>query len=79
MKNIFGINVGGQKVSTSGVADQINDSVIYGGADVSGIIRYILLGLLIFGTIGITYYLLLERKKKIGLQKSEEKFWMNIK
>jgi PiT family inorganic phosphate transporter len=79
MKNIFGINVGGQKVSTSGVADQINDSVIYGGADVSGIIRYILLGLLIFGTIGISYYLLLERKKKIDLQKSEEKFLRNIK
>ena len=79
MNNIFGINVGGQKVSTSGVADQINDSVIYGGADVSGIIRYILLGLLIFGTIGISYYLLLERKKKIDLQKSEEKFLRDIK
>lgn len=79
MKNIFGINVGGKKVSTSGVADQINDPVIYGGADVSGIIRYILLGLLIFGTIGISYYLLLERKKKIDLQKSEEKFRRNIK
>jgi len=79
MKNIFGINVGGKKVSTSGVADQINDPVIYGGADVSGIIRYILLGLLIFGTIGISYYLLLERKKKIDLQKSEEKFLRNIK
>lgn len=64
MKNIFGINVGGKKVSTSGMADQINDSVIYRGADVSGIIKYILLGLLIFGTIGITCYLLLERKKK---------------
>jgi len=79
MKNIFSINVGGKKVSTSGVADQINDSVIYGGAYVSGIIKYVLLGFLIFGTIGISYYLLLERKKKIGFQKSEEKFLRNIK
>ncbi|MCX6253505.1 MAG: inorganic phosphate transporter [Bacteroidia bacterium] len=79
MKNMFGINVGGKKVPSIGTVDQINNSAIYGGADVSGIIKYILLGLLIFGSIGISYYLLLERKKKIGLQKSEEKFWMNIK
>jgi PiT family inorganic phosphate transporter len=79
MKNIFGINVGSNKVSTTNTADQINNAAVYGGADISGIIRYILLGLLIFGTIGISYYLLLERKKKRGLQKSEEKFWMNMK
>lgn len=79
MKNIFSIDVGGKKVSSGNVGEQISNSVIYGGADVSAIIKYLLLGLLIFGTIGITYYLLLERKKRIGFQKSEEKFWMNMK
>jgi phosphate/sulfate permease len=79
VKNIFSINVGGKKVSSVNAADQFNNSAMYGGAEVSGIIKYLLLGLLIFGTIGVSYYLLLERKKKIGLQKSEEKFWMNMK
>ena len=79
MKNIFSINIGRKPVSPADAAGQVSNPSIYGGTDVSGIIKYILLGLLIFGTIGIFYYLLLERKKKIGLQKSEEKFWMNIK
>jgi PiT family inorganic phosphate transporter len=79
MKNIFSINVGGKKILSETTGEQISNSVIYGGADVSAIIKYLLLGLLIFGAIGITYYLLLERKKRIGLQKSEEKFWMNMK
>lgn len=78
MKNIFGLDVGskiGLEVSST---EQLNN-VISGSSDVSGIFKYLILGLVIFGTLGIGYYLLLERKKKIGLQKSEEKFWMNIK
>ena len=78
MKNIFSINVGSKVGLAVSPAGQISKSMS-GGADVSGIIKYLLLGLLIFGSLGITYYLLLERKKKIGLQKSEEKFWMNMK
>ena len=78
MKNIFGINVGSRTDMFIYPAGQITNS-IESGADVSLIIRYLLLALLIFGTIGISSYLLLERKKKIGLQKSEEKFWMNMK
>jgi inorganic phosphate transporter, PiT family len=77
MKNIFGINVG-SKYSALNPSEQINKA-IEGSDDVSGIIKYVLLGILIFGAIGIAYYLLLERKKKIGLQKSEEKFWLNMK
>jgi PiT family inorganic phosphate transporter len=78
MKNIFSINVG-SKVDLS-----VNNAILIsnnmtGGSDMSEIIKYLLLGLLIFGIAGISYYLLLERKKKIGLQKSEEKFWMNMK
>jgi len=75
MKNIFGINVGskaGIPISTIS-SDQ---SMI---TDVSGIFKYILLGILIFGTIGTLYFLLLERKRRKDLRKSEERFWMNMK
>jgi phosphate/sulfate permease len=78
VKNIFSINVGSKAGDVINSAAQISNNVA-AGPDVSGIIRYLLLGLLIFGTIGISLYLILERKKKIGLQKSEEKFWMNMK
>jgi inorganic phosphate transporter, PiT family len=78
MKNIFGINVGSKATLDLTPEDQISNSMV-GGSDMSGIVKYLLLGCLIFGAIGLTYYLLLERKKRIGLQKSEEKFWMNMK
>lgn len=78
MKNIFSIDVGSKASHLTTPAIQITGN-ISDGSDLSGIIKYILLGLFIFGTIGISYYLLLERKKKRGLQRSEEKFWTNIK
>jgi PiT family inorganic phosphate transporter len=77
MKNIFSLDVGSKAGLAVVSSEQVSKSMSEG--DLSSIIRYLLLGLLIFGTIGITYYLLLQRKKKIGLQKSEEKFWMNMK
>jgi len=77
MKNIFGLNVG-SKVSESGETSQ-QISMIYGQSDVSGIIKYLLLGLFIFGTIGIIFYILLENKKRREMQRSEEKFWKNMK
>jgi inorganic phosphate transporter, PiT family len=79
IKNIFSIEVGGKKISSVNPGQLAGNSVIYGGANVSDIIKYILLGILIFGAVGITYYLILERKKKSELRKSEEKFWMNMK
>ena len=79
MKNIFGINVGSKFSEYSDTISQTGNSQIYGGTDVSGIIRYFLLGLLIFGTAGIAYYLLLERKKKRDIHRSEERFWKNMK
>jgi hypothetical protein len=78
IKNIFSINVGTKRIAGLSPSDQISFAVT-SGTDVSIIIKYVLLGLLIFGTVGIIYFLLLERKKKISLQKSEERFWMNIK
>lgn len=79
MKNIFGINVGSKISEYSGTISKTGNSSTYGGTDVSGIIRYFLLGLLIFGTIGIAYYLLLERKKSRDIHRSEERFWKNMK
>jgi phosphate/sulfate permease len=79
MKNIFGINVGsktGAVTESSGIASNMQDAV---QTDVSGIIKYLLFGLFIFGTIGTLFYLLLENKKQRELQRSEEKFWKNMK
>lgn len=77
MKNIFGIYVGSKAGQIAEAGSQME--TMAGGADLSRIIKYILLGVLIFGSIGIAYFLLLQRRKKVGLQKSEEKFWMNMK
>ena len=77
MKNIFGLNVGSKVSESVDSSEQI--SMIYGQTDVSGIIKYLLLGLFIFGTIGIIFYILLENKKRREMQRSEEKFWKNMK
>ena len=79
MKNIFGINVGSKVGETIGTSEQANNLAMNGQADVSGIIKYLLLGLLIFGTIGTVFYVLLENKKRREMQRSEEKFWKNMK
>jgi inorganic phosphate transporter, PiT family len=79
MKNIFGINVGSKVSDALGATDQVNNLATMGQADVSDIIKYLLLGLLIFGTIGIIFYILLENKKRKEMQRSEEKFWKNMK
>jgi inorganic phosphate transporter, PiT family len=79
MKNIFGINVG-TKVSESIESSELSTKMALSGqSDVSGIIKYLLMGLFIFGTIGIVFYVLLENKKRKEMQKSEEKFWKNMK
>jgi phosphate/sulfate permease len=79
MKNIFGINVGSKTGETAGANIVSSGAVISGQADVSGIIRYLILGLIIFGTIGMIFYILLENKKRREMQRSEEKFWKNMK
>jgi inorganic phosphate transporter, PiT family len=79
MKNIFGINVGSKVTEPSVLPDASINIAAYGQNDVSGIIKYFLLGLLIFGTIGIIFYVLLENKKRREMQRSEEKFWKNMK
>ena len=79
MKNIFNINVGSNAGEQIAASEQITNTMNYSQDYVSSIIKYFLFGIFIFGTIGIAYYLLLTRKKKMGLQKSEEKFWINMK
>ena len=79
MKNIFGINVGSAVSESIGTSEPITSLTMYGQTDVSLIIKYFLLSLLIFGTIGIFFYILLENKKRKEMQRSEEKFWKNMK
>jgi inorganic phosphate transporter, PiT family len=78
MKNIFNIDVG-YKAGESINSTQPMASSLIGHADVSEIIRYLLLGLLVFGAVAIVFYILLENKKRRDIQRSEEKFWKNLK
>jgi PiT family inorganic phosphate transporter len=79
MKNIFGINVGLKVSEATAPVEPSTSLTMAGQSDVSGIIKYLLLGLIIFGTIGIILYILLENKKRKEMQISEEKFWKNMK
>lgn len=79
MKNIFGINVGSKVGEVVVTSVPSADLTFYGQSEVSGIIKYLLLGLFIFGSIGIIFYILLENKKRREMQRSEEKFWKNMK
>lgn len=79
MKNIFGINVGTKVTESIVISEPVNSLTLSVQNDVSGIIKYLLLGLFIFGTIGIIFYILLEHKKNREKQRSEEKFWKNLK
>jgi phosphate/sulfate permease len=77
VKNIFTIDVGRK-------ADIIMDSGnhnITAEADprLSEIMQYLILSFIIAGIIALIFYYFLERKKRIELHKSEEKFWRNLK
>jgi inorganic phosphate transporter, PiT family len=78
VKNIFGIDVGRK-------AELIRETTIQPltvstpDSHISDIMQYLILGLLVTGLIVIVFYYFLDMKKKSELQKSEEKFWKNIK
>jgi inorganic phosphate transporter, PiT family len=78
VKNIFSIDVGRKIESTGNQAIQ-NMLATQADQHISDIMKYLILGLLVTGTAAICIYYFLERKKKIELQKSEEKFWRNMK
>jgi PiT family inorganic phosphate transporter len=75
MKNIFNMNVGHKATGNESPADMIVTS----GADMSGIVKYLLLAILVAGTLLILYYYLLERKKRQEIKRSDEIFWKNLK
>jgi PiT family inorganic phosphate transporter len=76
IKNIFNIEVGHKL--TEGIPESV---VMTGaaGAEISEIVKYLLLGIFIVGAILLLYYYLLERKRTRGMRLSEEKFWKNLK
>ena len=78
VRNIFGIDVG-RKIGDTGDQSIQNIQVPLAGRQISEIVQYTILGLLITGIIAVLYYYFLERKKKTERQKSEERFWKNIK
>jgi len=76
MKNIFNIEVG-HKIIEGAPETSVMTGV--SGSEMSDIMKYILLGILIAGTVIGLYYYLLERKRTRELKISEEKFWKNLK
>ena len=78
VKNIFSIDVG-KKVESIGGSEARNIPLIPVNPHISDIVQYLILGLLITGILALLFYYFFERKKKIELQKSEDKFWKNIK
>jgi PiT family inorganic phosphate transporter len=76
IKNIFSIDVG-HKVTEKVL--QNNVVSVTAEAGISEIIKYLLLGILIVGSLVIIFLYLLERKRKRELRLSEQKFWRNLK
>jgi len=76
MKNIFNIEVG-HKIIEGAPETSVMTGV--SGSEISDIMKYILLGILIAGTVFGLYYYMLERKRIRELKISEEKFWKNLK
>ena len=78
VRNIFNIDVGRKVERITGTTMH---PVIMTPPDphISNIMQYLILGLLITGITAILFYYFLERKKRTELQKSEEKFWKNMK
>lgn len=79
MKNIFNINVGHKVAASREGVIAPADQVISSAPDMSGIIKYLLLGIMAAGVVAMIYFYLLERKKIQELHKSEERFWKNLK
>ena len=75
VKNMFNINVG-HKIDA---AESFTGHTMTNGQDYSGIIKYLLIGIVAAGVIAMIYYYLLERKKNREISKSEEKFWKYLK
>jgi PiT family inorganic phosphate transporter len=78
VKNIFNIDVG-TKASSQITQHIQKDALLLVDIRASQILQFFILGILIIGIMALLLYYLFERKKKIEFQRSEEKFWKNIK
>jgi PiT family inorganic phosphate transporter len=79
MKNIFDLKVGHKIEIASTQAIVPVNQIMTGGANISGVVKYLLLGIMAAGIVTIIYFYLLERKKTGELRRSEERFWKNLK
>ncbi len=75
VKNIFNIDTG-SKITVGSVN---NYTAAAADENISLIFRYVLIGIIITGSLALIYYILLERKKAKEIKIAEEKFWKNIK
>ncbi|MGB8490650.1 MAG: inorganic phosphate transporter, partial [Bacteroidales bacterium] len=76
VENIFRVNIGlNNGIIPPGQAARGTGSA----ANASGLMQYLILSLLIAGTAALLIYYFLERKKRIEIDRSEEKFWKNMK
>jgi len=75
IKNIFGIDVG-HKIDEN--LKPFDSGPIIPDENMSDIIKYLLLGVVVAGLLTLFYFYLLERKKTRELKLSEEKFWKNM-
>lgn len=76
IRNIFNIDVGHKVIEGKEATNLIAVSI---DPHLSGMVKYLLLGILITGAVAIFLYWLLENKKSRELKRSEEMFWKNMK
>jgi inorganic phosphate transporter, PiT family len=75
-KNIFNIDVG-HKLTSADLTAVSSQSIA--DDEISLIVKYLLLGIVIAGIVALIYFYLLDRKKKHDIRLSEARFWKNIK
>jgi phosphate/sulfate permease len=78
VRNIFSIDVGGKTGRITETAAQYIP-MVREDPRTSQIMHYLILSLLVAGTVALIFYYFLDRKKRTELRKSEEKFWRNLK
>ena len=78
IKNIFGINVG-SRIIAEDPAQHVTSPAAVPDPGLSGILHYLILGLIITGASAIVFYYFLDRRKRTEFRKSEERFWKYIK
>jgi inorganic phosphate transporter, PiT family len=76
IKNIFGIDVG-HKITAGGLQAGLPPS--YAGSNMSDVFKYLLLVVVVAGTIAVLLYYLFERKKMREFRLAEKRFWKNMK